>query len=514
MRADRIAFAVLLACSTAAGAVPSKIVPPAGPAAAGNARVAIAEAFALGQKGDCRGLLARLDPLVVGLAPGADRNAAQLLRLNCLAPAGRGDELVAVHRELVAADPANPIVRGFGVSIAAGTGDMKGAGQQLAVLAEQTPEALNGISGRLWRAVAQSLSEAKETALRDRIAIALARADWQPADLPGLRGDVAEGAIDALVRRGEIVEAGQLLPRVTAPESLFEMAIMRDHAPIWPQVEAQMGPQSGRAVDAFAADRLAAFAASPDDATTRLGAVRALVLLGRFDQASETAADVAIADGMDEDAVAMVRLDAQARAVTGERAAAIARLQPFSGVDFARTPVAVSGIIALAETLDEAGRANEALAAARLGLTRGGGALSPYGTAWLKRTEACALAALGQGTAAQAATAALRARADDNPAAAIEASLCAGQDDAATTLAVATLGTAEGAALIADQFQPDDALWIPGGSRLRAMWTTFLKRPAVAAAFEKRARILPEALRPSRNPRAMPRSAGTDRSTT
>ncbi|GGE91760.1 hypothetical protein [Sphingomonas prati] len=509
MRADRAAFLALILCGTAAGAVPVP-VPQAGVAKpAGDVRTAITEAYALGQKGDCAGLLARLDPVVPGLAPGADRNAVQLLRLNCLAPAGRGGELAAVQAELVKADPTNPIVRGFGILIAADAGDMKGAGEQLAVLAEKTPDGLSGISGRLWRAINQTLSESKDIALRDRIAVALARADWQPTDLPELRGDVAEAAVSVLVRRGEVVEAGQILPRVTSPESLFELAILRDHAPIWPQLEEQMGPQSGRAIDAFAADRLAAFAAQPDDLQTRLGAVRAFVLLGRYREASETAASVAVANGMGEDAVSTVRLDAQALGMTGGRAAAIARLQPFATLDFARTPVAVSGMIALAETLDEADRAADALTAARAGLTLGGPALSPWGAAWLRRTEACSLAALGRAGEAKVVTAALRAKPDDNPAAAIEASLCAKEDGDAEKVAVATLATADGAAMIADQFQPDDALWVRNGSRLRALWTAFLKRPAVAAAFEKRARILPQALRPAAEPRAIPRAGGS-----
>ena len=480
----------------------------AAPAAAPADTAIVAEAYALGQKGDCAGALARLDPLVARLAPGATRNGAQLLRMNCLAPAGRGGELPAVQKELAAADPANPIVRGFGVMIAAEAGDMAAAGEQLAVLAEQTPAGLSGITGRLWRAVAQSLTQDDRLALRDRISVALARADWQPADLPALRGDVAESAIEALVQRGEVTEAAQLLPRVTAPESLFEMAIVRSHAALWPQLEAQMGPQSGRAVDAFARDRLAAYAATPDDLAARLGAVRAYVLLGRHAEASETAAAIPVVDGMDENAVAIVRLDAQARGMTGGRAAAIARLQPFATLDFARTPVAVSGVIALAETLDEGGRADEALAAARQGLARGGGALSPWGAGWLRRTEVCALATLGRTQEAVAAAAALRAAAAQNEAAAIEASLCARQDAAAEPLAVATLATADGAGLIADQFQPQEALWARDGSRLRALWTAFLKRPAVKAAFDKAARILPQPLWPGDAPRTIPRAEG------
>ncbi|HEX8446215.1 MAG TPA: hypothetical protein VF649_06340 [Sphingomonas sp.] len=506
MRVDR----TLLTLGLAAMAAPAIAVPVPSPSPAPlavDARRVIAEAFGLGQAGDCRGALGKLDPLVTTLLPGAERNSVQLLRMNCLAPAGRGAEVAAVQRELAAADPKNPMVRGFGVMIAADSGDMKAAGEALAQVAEQLPAGLNGITGRLWRAVAQRLSQTREIALRDRISVALARADWQPTDMPQLRSDIAESAIDVLVRRGEVAEAELLLPRVTAPESLFEMAITRSHAPLWPQLADKMGPHSTRAVDAFALDRLAAFAATPDDATARLGAVRALVLLGRYAEASEAASSVRVVEGMDEEAVATVRLDAQALGMTGGRAAAVARLQPFAMLDATRTPVAVSGVIALAETLDEAGRAEEALAAARQALTRGAAALSPWGAGWLKRTEICALSTLGRRAEADAKAVALRAAATDNQAAAIEASLCAKQADAAEPIAVKTLATADGAALIADQFQPDDALWARSGSRLRALWSVFLKRPAVKAAFEKNARILPESLWPLQIERPIPRAS-------
>jgi len=507
-QAERGMILALLAGVAAPGVavpVPVPVAPVRPGTPVGDPRAAIAEAFALGQAGDCRGALAKLDPLAATLPQGSVRNSVQLLRLNCLGPAGRGAELGAVQQELVVADPRNPIVRGFGVMIAADAGDMKTAGQQLAMLAEQTPAGLTGISGRLWRAVAQRLTQTGETALRDRISVALARADWQPGDLPALRSEVAESAIEVLLRRGEVAEAELLLPRVTAPESLFEMAITRVHAPVWRQLEAQMGPQSGSAVDLFARDRLAAFTATPDDLAARHGAVRAFLLLGRYAEASETAESVAVIDGMDEDAVAIVRLDAQAQRMTGGRAAAIARLQPFATLDLARTPVAVSGTIALAEALDEAQRGAEALTTARAALTRGAAALSPWGTGWLQRTEVCALATLGRRAEAGSAAAALRAKASDNPAAAIEASLCAGQGDAAVPVLQAALATEDGPARLADQFQPAGAYWAGSESRLRDYWAAFLKRPAVKAAFERSARILPKSLWPGTEPRPIPR---------
>lgn len=502
-------LALLLAAAAAAPAFAIPSTPPraaTGPVPPAELRATLKQALELGQSGDCAGLLGKLDPLVPRVPAGPERNAVQLLRMNCMPSTGRGAEIAGVHRELAAADPDNPVVRGFGVVVAANANDMVSAGEQLATLAERSPAGLSGLSGRLWRGIAQRLSEQRNTALQDRLYIALARADWQPLDEPELRDGLAQGAIDALLRRRETAEAELLLPRIEVPETLAGMAIERVYAPLWPQIEMRMGPASGAAVDRFAEDRLAAFTSTPDDVATRREAVHALLLLGRYPEASATAAPIRIADGMDEDAVAAVRLDAQSLAAAGRKDAALDRLRPFAALDPAKTPVAVSGVLGLAEALDGAGRADEALAVARAGLAKGETALSPYGASWLRRTEVCALAALGRTAEAASAVETLRARAKDNEAAAIEASLCAGQEDAAARLAVATLGTPEGASRIADQFQPDHALWAPTGSRFRALWVGFLKRPDVKAAFDKAARILPQPLWPSRDPRPIPRA--------
>jgi tetratricopeptide (TPR) repeat protein len=473
-------------------------------------RDTVRAAIERGQAEDCDGALRLLDPLLPRLSAGTERNGVQRLRLACLGPAGRSAELVAVQRELAVAMPRDGTVRSFGIFIAMGEGRFTDAAEQLAVLAEDDPASLHLISGNSWRGIAQKLNEQSQFALRDRLFVALARADWQPQDRPEMRDALAQGAIEALLAKREVNEAGELLGRVEMPELLYAMATERVYEPLWPAIETRLGPQAGKAIDRFAAARLEDLARTPDDHHALRGAVRAFILLGRYADATEIAQPIAVTEGMGEDEVAVVRYHAQALAALGRPAEALETLRGFRTVDLASTPEATSGLVGLAEMLDETDRPDEALAVARETLARGDDALSDWGKAWLRRTEACTLGTLGRTAEARATGDAIKASAARNQPAAIEALLCLKRDDEAAAIALQAFATSEGASMLADQFQPEGAIWAPAQSRLRGLWASFLARPDIKAAFQRRARILPKPLWPGREPRAIPRKPSAE----
>lgn len=458
---------------------------------------------------DCGKVLGLLAPALPRLA-GRDRTSAQLLRIPCLASGGRSTEIADVYRELAGTDPHNPMVRSLGVVVALAAGDSPEAARRLSTLAEDQPDALARINGDLARSLFQSLTERQALAERDRLFLALARADWQPADRPDLRDTITQGGIETLLAQRRVEEAASLLPRITAPELLANMAIEQLHAPLWPAIEARLGPHSATAVDRFAAPRLAAYANRPESPDARRDAVRALLLLGRLDEAADAAGKIAIGPTMREADVVAVRQGAQALAAAGQAEAAVTRLRALTTAEVANAPGAAAAWIAIAELQDENRQGGEALATARAGLAQARDTLSPWGIGWLKRSEACALAMLGRKDEAGRVGDALVAEVKRNPAATIEALLCLGRSDEAASIAVSTLGTRDGADMLADQFQPAAALWAPIGSRLRSLWTPLLARPAVKAAFDKAARILPESLWPDRKARPLPRVARPD----
>lgn len=503
------AAALALLTATPSHAARPARLQPEGQVPAAEMQEAMASAVARLQQEDCPGALAILDPLLPRVQ-GKERNSVQLLRVPCLSALGRNDEVPAIYREMAAIDPENAAVRAIGVIVAMQERDFPSAAQRLTVLAERSPDGLRTISSAVPRGIMQYLTQEQDFPARKRLFVALARADWQPADRPEMRDSFAQGAIEALLADKQVSEAEAILPRVTMPELLVSMAMERLYEPLWPAIEARLGPHGGNAVDRFALSRLEAFTRSERDERSLRDAIRSFILLGRFPEAIELAEKVKIEEGMSEDAVTSVRYHAQALAAQGHRDEAVARMRPFAALDVARTPAAVSGLVSLAELLDEGNRSEEALTVARAAESRSGDAISQWGRAWLQRTEVCALSALGRGAEADRIADTLIAHSADNQAATVEALLCARRSDDAARIAVATLATQEGASVLADQFQPESALWAAAPSRLRALWTDFLKRPDVRTAFDRKARILPESLWPSREPRPIPRR-GTDK---
>jgi hypothetical protein len=507
MRIERfgLIFAVLFGTGVVAGAAP---IAAAGAPAASDSEVAdgLRTAIVSAKGGDCTGALATLDPLLPRVTAPSARRAVQLARVTCLGAVGRTADLQAAYSDVAATDPNDPVVRNLGILIAADMGDFPLAGERLAAFAEQRPADVALVSGENWQMISQGLVRAKKRDLRRRVSVALARAGWRPEDRPEIAEAVASDAIEALLADHAVQEARAMLVRVAAPELLFSMAIERNYQPVWKDIEGAMGPNGATSVDRFAADKIEANANNPADPLALRDAVRSYLLLGRPADAAGLAAQVPVADGMSEETVTVVGYHAQALAAEGKSELAISRLKPLVALDLSKTPAAASGAIALAELYHDAGKPEDELALARDMLGRKDDVFSAWGRGWLQRNEVCALSDLHRAEEARTAVASLVAQATSNQAAAIEGLLCAGRDDEAAKLAVATLALPEGASLIADQFQPTEALWSVPTSRLRALWSGLLARSDVKVAFDRVARILPRALWPARSPRPIPRA--------
>jgi hypothetical protein len=466
---------------------------------------AVARAATLAQAGDCRAVLALLDPVTAGGAGAGSptRFSAQLLRLPCLGPAGRGGEVPGVLAELKQVSPTNPLVQGYEIFADVDAGHYAQAADGLGAIADSRSKALALMPGDLWQALAQHLTLSGDTARRDRVALSLALADWDPSDQPQLSESIAADGVGALLDSHADDDARQMLDRIRRPALLWEMAVEHRYAALWPEIEGRLGPAGGRVIDRYARTALDAYAAAPQDPQAEVDAAQAFLALGRFEDVASIAGTTAIAPHMTDKQVDLVLADAEALAAGGQHDKALDRLRPFAQADFKASPDAAGALIPLAEMLDQAGRYDEELAVATQGAADTA-YLSPFGLAWLQRNRVCALAGLGRAADAKAAGDALKASSKDNPAAAIEGLLCAGRDDEAAAIAVATLATAEGADALADQFQPDGALLPHSPSRLRALWARLLTRADVKAAFDRVARIMPRPYWPSATPRPLP----------
>ncbi len=458
---------------------------------------------------DCRGALLALDPLVPQLGETPQRAVVQRMRLVCLGVEGRAADIPGVQRELARSLPRDGLVQAFGVLVAADENRYADAARQIESLAATSPKNLDILTGSSVRAIVLRLSEQRAYADRARVLVALARADWQPTDIPELRTSFAQGAIESLVSSGQTDEAIELLGRIDQPEMLSGMAIDRQYSKLWPSIETRIGPNGGKIADGFARDRLNAFSNNPDSIPALREAVTAMLVLGRYDDVVAIAQDVAVKEGMGRDEVRIVLNRARALAALKRTDEAVALLSGFVALDPARTPEAASALISYAEFLDEAGREQEALSVTRAAMRSAGPTLTDFGRRWLDRTEVCALSALGQTTQANAAMDRLIAVSVQNRPATIEALLCSKRDDEAARMAIKGFEDNDVAENLIMQFQPAASLWAPSPSRLRLLWQAFLARPDVRQAFERKGRVLPKTLWPSPDPRAVPRSGGS-----
>jgi hypothetical protein len=179
----------------------------------------------------------------------------------------------------------------------------------------------------------------------------------------------------------------------------------------------------------------------------------------------------------------------------------------FMALDLRKSPTATTALVSYAEFLDETGQPARALAVAREARTKAADLLTDLGKLWLDRTEICTLSTLGRTAEASGAIEAIKAHSDQNQAAAIEALLCARRDAEASRIALKALANEDVAGDLLEQFQPTASLWAASPSRLRDLWTAFLTRPEIKAAFERRGRILPHSFWPDPKPRAIPHHA-------
>lgn len=456
---------------------------------------------------DCHAALAALDPLVPRLGDDPRRAIVQRLRLVCLGVDGRVADVPIVQRELTKLMPRDGLVQAFGVLVAADESRFVDAANQITALASTSPQNLEILTGASVRAISARLTEQHAVQARADMLVALARVDWQPADIPELRVSFAQGAIEALLGNGKADEAADLLDRVDQPEMLTSMAIERHYAPLWPAIERKLGPQSGNMVDRFALDRLNFFANNPDSEASLRDAANAMLLLGRYDDVVDMTDGVTVRAGMNRDTVRTLLYRARALAALKRNDEAVKLFSGFMALDLRQTPDATPALVNYAEFLDEIGHEQDALATARTAQDKASTTLTDFGKRWLDRTEVCALSALGRVEDANAAADRLKALSDQNQAAAIEALLCAGRDAEASILTMKAFEDNDVLSNLVVQFQPAESVWAPAPSRLRSLWFAFLKRPEVKAAFERKGRILPQEFWPAPNPRAIPRRA-------
>lgn len=446
--------------------------------------------------------LVPLDALLAAAELPVERGQVQALRSFALAQLQRIPE---AHQAIEAAaasieSPSMTVLRQLFL-LRAFDGDVPGAADTVLLIAASDAKALETLPTPVLVEVMRSLH--KDDGRAFDVDYALDAAGWQPADatlgeIDGLRLRLIMG----LLRRDRLDDAGPVVARLISPASLARIGIDRRFQPLWPAIEARLGPGADIADAAFVGATKARFDAAPTSLIARLGYAEALNIASREPEAlavldvARTPAELA---ALGDREVWLVNLQAALLGDAGQIDAALARYAALN-----TTPVA--GRAAMAATMINhalfalsVDRPKEALAAADFA-DANGAAGNDFGRAYLAQARSCALTLLGKPADAAAQAAPVLAHPEVNADAALAVMICLGQRDAAAALIIRQLGDPDERMDMLFELQPFLIADRAGARdvRQRAALRQLKQRGDVKAAFLKAGRDLPAAVAPPR----------------
>lgn len=366
------------------------------------------------------------------------------------------------------------------------------------------PDAVRDIDWQLMRVFMTNQPKGETQRNQDRT-VALARL--------GYGGETERGhylvndAVQILVNRPDFKSAAELLPYLKEPAPIEDMLIQKRYSPLWPQIEQLAGPHlQNIRTDAVAAAKRA-YDSAPDDHGALANLANTLRHAGRLDEAAElrsklpsTSAELGSADedmGWAFNNIAYA-LHESGRASDADKLFALLNDAPMQNGGWR-----VSMKINRLEWLVTDGRFDAALPlldpTAAAANTDG----SPYARQLVRRLRYCVLSRLGRAADADKALPDMLAHASDAPGPTIDGLLCAGNFDAAEQVALKALSNTdvdkrksfEGDFVRQLQAEPltgnDPSVW-------QGRWAEFRKRPAIANAFDRLGRDMPQEFLPTR----------------
>jgi hypothetical protein len=475
---------------------------PTDPGAAPAREDRLAQAAALVDAGKAADALAILDALLVESDLPAEKGQVEGLRSFALARTGKFAEARQAIEFAVDAtmNPSLLLLRQLFVLRAIG-GDLPAAAQTLQLVAVSNPKWLPELPAELVAEVLRGLDDEQQ---RFDLAYTLVTAGHAPADQTvGQADDLKLQVITGLAQRGRLEEAGPIIEALRNPVSLVRLGIDRRTQPLWPAMEARLGPGADTADAAFIAAAEKRLAEQPQSLIARSGVAEALNIASKEPEALARIRDI----GATPEALAklkerelwIINQKAALLADAGEIDAALAALDAVVALPGDARSNTLAFRILAADMAVEAGRHDDALKRADAVPAAD---LNDYGRHALAAIRTCALARSGK--AANAAKAAE----------ALPAGWVKGGNNRATQMALACLGRMDAAAAILikrleETDSRDDALFelqpfliadrANAPDRMtKASLRTLKARPDVKAAFTKWGRDLPAAVSPPR----------------
>jgi tetratricopeptide (TPR) repeat protein len=313
---------------------------------------------------------------------------------------------------------------------------------------------------------------------------------------------VAQRALGLLVKRGDFARASRFLPSVKDPVALETLLIQKRYAPLWPKAEEMAGPHLAKVRAEAVAAAKRAYDAAPDDHEALASYVDALRHAGRLSDAIALRAKVpATSDGMssaDEQMGWVVNNLAYAFYEAGRKGEGDSLLALLNDAPMAEDGWRISMLINRLELLVQDGQFDKALPLIEPTAKAKG---SPYADQLVRRLRYCTMTRLGRTVEAGKYKAEMLAHAADAPGPTIDALLCGGDVAGAEKIALSALANPDTDKRLAfeedfvRQLQPvmltadDPSVW-------QGRWAELRKQPAIAAAFARLGRDMPEQFLP------------------
>jgi tetratricopeptide (TPR) repeat protein len=310
---------------------------------------------------------------------------------------------------------------------------------------------------------------------------------------------MANNAIQLLVKRGSFAEAAELLRYVREPDMLEDMLIEKRFASLWPQIETYAGPHLKAVSAASINGAQKIYDANPDDPDALQNLVNAFRHAGRYDEAAAlrsklpaTSAEMADINERTGWAINNVALALHAKGSADEADQLFAML---NDAPMKEGRWRVSMIINRLELLVSDGKFDKALPlldATERSATNDG---SDYARQLVRRLKFCTLSRSGRAADAEKIRPDMLAHAQDAPGPTIDGLLCAGDIETAQKVALEALQKEQFQSDFVRQLQArpltnhDPSIW-------QGKWQELRQRPAIAEAFNRLGRDMPEQFLP------------------
>lgn len=480
-------------------------LPPVPPPALATS-VALEDVPAMLDGGKVPEAMAALDRLRLAADLPADRARIDLLRSVGQARQGQ----VPAAREAIeaayaaTAEPSQLLLRQLFL-LRAFTGDVDGAAQALQLVAGTNPKWLKDLPWPVVSDVLRSLAQANPARQFD-VVYTLLGAGYAPAEA-GLTGldQLRMMVITGLANQQRLDDAQPFIDALLSTTSIAQLAIDRRFQPIWPALEARLGPGADKADDAYVTAAKAAFDAAPTSMKARLGYAEALNIASHEDEALKVLdiakTDAELAALADEDLWA-INLQAMLLADTGQPAAALKRYAQLAALPRDGRPSLAGIMVNRALLAQGLGEADQAIAIVQA--MRGQSGLNENGQDYLNAVVVCANVQTNQVAAADIVGAprllAANPPAGVNQAARRAALICRQRWDLAAASIIRALNDPDERMDMLFELQPfliDDRP-TARDRRERAGLRLLKARPDVKAAFLKWGRDLPAAVAPPR----------------